>query len=91
MTFTLDDRTVQEINSMAARLSKPKSEIVREAVHELNAKTDRLSESERQRMVKLLKDYMKRPAEKTQAEVDRELREIRQSRRRGWSRPSDLR
>jgi len=91
MTFTLDEATAREINSMAERLSKPKSEVIREAVHEYNLKTDRLSESERRRMLKLLEEYAKRPPEKTRADVDRELREIRQSRRRGWSRPSDLR
>ncbi len=91
MTFTLDEKTAREINSIAARLSKPKSQVIREAVHEFNLKTDRLTESERQRMVRALKEIMSRPPTRTQAEVDRELRDIRRSRRTGWSRPSDLR
>lgn len=91
MTFTLDDATVRKINAIASRTSKPKSEVIRDAVEEYNVKTDRLSEAERHRMVKLLEEYSKQPPEKTKAEVDRELREIRESRRRGWSRPSDLR
>ena len=91
MTFSLDEETAREINVMAARLAKPKSQVIREAVREYNLKTDRLSESEKRRMLKLLEEYAKQPPEKTQAEVDRELRAIRESRRRGWSRPSDLR
>ena len=90
-TFTLDEQTAREINLMAARLAKPKSQVIREAVREYNLKTDRLSESEKRRMLKLLVEYAKQPPEKTQAEVDCELRAIRESRRRGWSRPSDLR
>ena len=91
MTFTLDETTVKEINATAARLHKPKSEVIREAVHEYHLRSDRLSESERRRMLKLLNEYMKLPPTRTDAEVDRELRELRESRRRGWSRPSDTR
>jgi len=91
MTFTLDDATVQRINGMAARLAKPKSEVVREAVRDYYEKGDRMSESERLRKLKVLADLMKRPQTRTQAEADRELREIRRSRREGWGRPSDRR
>jgi metal-responsive CopG/Arc/MetJ family transcriptional regulator len=91
MTFSLDETTVEALNRTAGRLAKPKSEVVREAIREYDAKSDRLSETEKRRMLKLLQEYSKQPAEKTRAEVDRELRAIRESRRRGWSRPSDLR
>lgn len=91
MTFSLDEETVREINVMAARLAKPKSQVIREAVREYNLKTDRLSESEKRRMIKLLEEYAKQPQTRTQAEADRELRQIRRSRREGWGRPSDHR
>ena len=88
VTFTLDETTVKELSLSASRLSKPKSEIVREAIHEHHLRSDRLSESERRRMLKVLEEYM---PTRGQAEVDRELRELRASRRKGWRRPSDLR
>lgn len=83
MTFTFDEQTVNELNTTAARLSKPKSEVVREAIHDYHLKSDRLSESERRRMLKVLEEYMKLPPTRTQAEVDREIAEIRASRRSG--------
>lgn len=91
MTFTLDDATVQELNLTAKRLSKPKSAVVREAIREFYAKSDRMSEAERLRKLRIIEAMMSRPPTRTQAEVDRELRELRGSRRRGWRRPSDLR
>jgi len=91
ITATLDEASVAALNRIAARLRKPKSQVLREAIREYDAKSDRLSESERHRMLKLLGDYMKKPPTRTDAEVDRELREMRQSRRRGWTRPSDVR
>jgi predicted DNA-binding protein len=89
MTFTLDEATANRLNVAASRLKKPKSEVVREAIQDYYAKTDRLSETERLRMLRVLKEYMAKPPTRPQAEVDRELREIRASRRRGWRRPSD--
>ena len=89
MTFTLDDETVKAINLMAARSRKPKSQIVREGVQLRLERGERMSDEERQRKIAAIKEMMARPPEKTQAEVDRELADIRDSRRRGWSRPSD--
>ena len=84
VTFTLDDTTVARLNETARRLSKPKSEVVREAIEEYYTKSDRLSEAERVRMVNLLKEYARTPLPGTAADRERELREIRESRRRGW-------
>jgi metal-responsive CopG/Arc/MetJ family transcriptional regulator len=89
-TFTLDEETIERLNRAAARTSKPKSEVVREAIRDYEARSDRLSEAERQRMLRVLREIASRPPTRAQAEVDRELREIRRSRRTGWSRPSDL-
>ena len=91
MTFTLDEETVNRLNLTARRLVKPKSEVVREAIREYEARSDRLSEAERVRAVRILKELMKQPQTRSQADADREQREIRESRRRGWGRPSDHR
>jgi predicted transcriptional regulator len=90
MTVTLDETTVTLLKQTAIRLAKPKSVVVREAIRDYHAKSDRLTETERRRMLHVLEEYAKTPHTGTQADVDRELREIRASRRRGWSRPSDL-
>jgi predicted transcriptional regulator len=89
VTFTLDEATVEQLNETASRLAKPKSEVVREAIRDYYARTDRLSEAERQRMLRAVDDLMMRPATRSQQEVDRELRKIRESRQRGWQRPTD--
>jgi len=91
MTFTLDEETVHRLNLTARRLVKPKSEVVREAIREYEVRSDRLSEAERVRAVRILKNLMKQPQTRSQADADREQREIRESRRRGWGRPSDHR
>ena len=84
VTFTLDEETITRLNDTARRLSKPKSEVVREAIGEYYTKSDRLTEAERTRMLKALKEYALLPPTRTSAETDRELREIRLSRRTGW-------
>jgi metal-responsive CopG/Arc/MetJ family transcriptional regulator len=84
VTFTLDEETIARLNETAERLSKPKSEVVREAIKGYRGTSDRLSEAERVRIVGLLKEYALLPPTRTSAETDRELRELRASRRRGW-------
>lgn len=86
VTFTLDENTVAKLQDAAKRLSKPKSEVVREAVLDYHARIGRLSEQERIRMLRVLDEHLKRPAQRTQAEVDRELKEIRAARRTGGRR-----
>jgi predicted transcriptional regulator len=89
VTFTLDEATVEQLKETASRLSKPKSEVVREAIRDYHSRADRLSEAERQRMLRAVDELMLKPATRSQEEVDRELREIRESRKRGWRRSSD--
>jgi metal-responsive CopG/Arc/MetJ family transcriptional regulator len=86
MTFTLDEETVEELDLTAKRLLKPKSQVIREAIHDYHLKSGRLSESERLRMMRVVKDMMSRPPTRTQAEVDREIAEIRRARRHGGRR-----
>lgn len=86
VTFTFDPATIARLNDAAQRLAKPKSEIVREAIHEYHQHIGRLSESERRRMLAIVDEIAKRPPTRPQSEVDAELKEIRRARRHGGRR-----
>ena len=81
VTYSLDDATVRRIRRAAERLGKPQSLIVREAVAEYDARTDRLSEAERLRMLEVLDRLHDEPVARSRESVDAEIREIRRSRR----------
>ena len=81
VTYSLDDATVRRVRRAAERLGKPQSHVVREAVAEYDARTDRLSESERLRMLEVLDRWRREPVERSRESVEAELREIRLSRR----------
>jgi predicted transcriptional regulator len=81
MTFTVDDDTARTLRTTAERLRKPQSLVVREAVAEYAARAGRLTEAERRRMLRVVDAMMKRPPTRSQAEVDREIAEIRRARR----------
>lgn len=83
VTFTLDDETVRRIDSVATRLKMPKSHVVREAVADYAARADRLSEAEKQRMLRVIRDLVPRIPKRPAREVDREIEEIRKARRSG--------
>jgi hypothetical protein len=89
VTFILDDETVRAIRTIAERRKKPQSAVVREAVAVYARQEEILDDTERVRRLRVLDDVMARPRTRPQAEVDRELREIRRARRAGWQRPSD--
>ena len=86
VTFTLDEATIDRLRETASRLSKPKSEVVREAIRDYHANSDRLGEADRQRMMRVLGEFLKKPPTRSQREVDREIAEIRAARRRGGRR-----
>jgi predicted transcriptional regulator len=86
VTFTLDDHTVRLLALTADRLKKPKSEVVREAVADYHERTGRLSEAERQRMLQVIERMSHAKPTRSQAEVDREIAEIRAARRGGGRR-----
>ena len=86
VTFTFDPATIARLNDAAQRLSKPKSEIVREAIHSYHARMDKLSEEEKQRMLRALDEFAKRPPTRPQSEVVAELKELRRARRQGGRR-----
>ena len=81
VTYSLDDATVRRIRRAAERLGKPQSQVVREAVAEYDARTDRLSEAERLRMLDVLDRWRKDHKPRSQESIDAELQEIRESRR----------
>ena len=88
VTYSLDDATVRRIRRAAERLGKPQSQVVREAVAAYDARTDRLSEAERLRMLDVLDRWRKEHTPRSPESVEAELREIRESRREGWDRRS---
>ena len=91
VTFTFDDETVETIRRAAKREDRPQSAVVREAVAMYGAREDRLSEAERQRLLNVLDAHLALMPKRSAAAVDRELREIRASRRAGWRRRSERR
>jgi Arc/MetJ-type ribon-helix-helix transcriptional regulator len=82
-TFTFDEATSLRLDRTAYRLSKSKSEVVREAIRVYSEHIDLLSEDERDRMLatfdRVVPSIPARPVE----EVEAELKEVRQSRRGG--------
>ena len=86
VTFTLDAETVNRLERAAERLSKPKSQVIREAVNDYYQRIGRLSESERLRMLRALDEMLARRPTRPASEVDQELREIRRARRSGGRR-----
>ena len=85
VTFTLDEQTVERLRRTASRLAKPQSYVVREAVREYEARSTKLSDEERARMLAIVDRMVQEPPTRTAAEVDVELGEVRASRRR-WGR-----
>lgn len=81
MTFTLDDDTVLRLRTTALRLSKPQSQVVREAVQDYAARVGRLSEGERLRLLQTFDEIVDRIPARSADKVDRELRELREARR----------
>jgi hypothetical protein len=89
LTFSLDDETVRTLKRLAERTRKPQSLLVREALVEYAAKEETLSDGERRRRLDVLRSLGQQPPTKAAPAVERELRDIRRSRRTGWARPSD--
>jgi len=86
MTFSFDDETVRTLRATAARLRKSQSLVVREAIAEYGARSGRLTDAERRRMLVAIDEIASRPSTRPQAEVTREIREVRRARRQGGRR-----
>ena len=87
VTFTVDDETVLRLRRIAARLAKPQSQVVREALRDYEARSTKLSDDERLRMLSVVERMMKAAPTRSARAVDAELRDIRVARRR-WARRS---
>jgi hypothetical protein len=86
VTFTLDENTIRQLEEASELLSKPKSQVVREAVTEYRQRIGKLTESERIRMLRVLDTMVPLIPPRPRSEVDAELREIRRARRHGGRR-----
>lgn len=86
MTFTLDGATADRIDQTARRLGLPKSGVVREAIREYAARAGQLSERERLALLKAFDDTLAQVPPRSAAQVDRELRSVREARRQGGRR-----
>jgi hypothetical protein len=86
VTFTLDEPTLQRLGEASERLNVSKSEVVREAILDYYERIGRLSERERVNLLRAFDEFVphirRRPAE----EVQKELKEIRATRRKGGRR-----
>ena len=87
LTFSLDEDTVTALRRVADRTNKPQSQVVREAIAQYAARDEVLPAEERERLLAVLQRIKHRPATRLPSAVRAELREIRRSRRAGWSRP----
>ena len=85
-TFSLDEATIAEIRRTAARLRKPQSHVVREAIADYAARTDRLSERERAQRLSVLERLRRAKPARPASEVDAELVDVRSARRAGGRR-----
>jgi predicted transcriptional regulator len=85
-TFSLDDATIAEIRRTAARLRKPQSHVVRDAVADYALRADRLSERERLQLVGVLEGLRAVRTTKSAAKVDAELKRLRSDRKTGGRR-----
>jgi hypothetical protein len=86
VTFTLDDVTVARLRRAAARLGRPQSQVVREAIRDYAARIGRLSEAERLRLLQVFDTVVPAIPDRPLHAVQAELRAIRRARRRGGRR-----
>lgn len=80
-TFSFDETTLRQLSDASARLARPKSQIVREAIREYHSRLDRLSDSERDSMLKAFDKLTPSMSARPRSEINRELREVRRARR----------
>jgi predicted transcriptional regulator len=89
LTFSLDEETVRLLRRVSEQKGKAQSLVVREAIAEYGAREDRLPEKERERRLAVIHELTSQPPTRSRAEVDRELRDLKRTRRAGWARLSD--
>jgi hypothetical protein len=88
LTFSVDEQTATTLKITAARLQKSQSLVVREAIADYAARSGRLTEAERRRLLRILDEMLKQPPTRRQAEVIHEMKDIRRARRQASGRSS---
>lgn len=83
VTFTLDEATIRRLQLAAEQLHVPKSQIIREAVADFHEGIGRLSEAERQRQLRVLRELAPTIPLRSDDDVKKEIAEIRAARRHG--------
>lgn len=83
VTYTLDEETLAWVDRLAERLSKAKSQVVREAIRFYGQEMGRLSQEERERMLGLFDEVTAGIPTRPRGEVEKELAEVREARRVG--------
>ena len=86
MTFTLDEGTARYLDRASQRLGMPKSQVVRDAILDYSERIGRLSERERIAMLRVFDEVVPRIPERPAAEMEQELRALRDARRGGGRR-----
>jgi len=86
MTFTFDQETVDRLRRAAARLARPQSYVVREAVREYAERIGNLSEQERRHLLKVFDTVIPTIPPRSLSQVRAEIAEVRAARRRGGRR-----
>ncbi|MFI5339263.1 MAG: ribbon-helix-helix protein, CopG family [Candidatus Methylomirabilales bacterium] len=86
MTFTFDEETVARLRQAAARLARPQSYVVREAVREYAERIGSLSEQERRRLLKAFDTVVAAIPPRPLSQVRAEIAAVRTARRRGGRR-----
>ena len=89
VTFTLDEDTVRTLRKVAERTKKPQSLVVREAVAHYAARDEKMSDEERERWLRTFDELIAKIPPRPRKDVERELADLRRSRRTGWVRPWD--
>jgi len=80
---------VMRLRRAASRLAKPQSQVVREAIRDYEARSDRLSDEERRRLLEVFDRVVPAIRPRPPSAVEAELREIRRARREGGKRRAD--
>jgi len=86
MTFTFDRETVDRLRKAAARLARPQSYVVREAVREYAERIGNLSEQERRHLLNVFDTVIPAIPPRLPSQVRAEIAEVRAARRRGGRR-----
>ena len=81
VTFTLDDETVARLRRIAARLSRPQSQVVREAIREYDTRSGKLTDEERRRLLDAFDRLVPPLRGRASRDAKAEIREVREARR----------